>query len=314
MMLPNPRPGVALTVGARGVLRDGPAAAEPPGRYAASAPFALPCDRRTFTLTPTPARVSMSTSVSMLNRSIFPRTRSLTRGCVTPSNLAAAVCVSLRRFSSRSISIIRSARILRLAASSGPKPRPRNTLPVDRCTRVRAMMSTPSQGWPSCAPGPAGRLAVVSSRHPYPLARRSGLLLEGVKDVDRLLEPRDIDHGVLRPCGFVSPEPPAHRRHRLPIRGIEALLDSVELVPCSPPGVLRKCPHISSCRPAQMTAFSTHSGLYKILYVHGESRSPRLQRPAAAHVVTCGSRLVLRFSPAAAEPPSRWAAGILARA
>src|SRR5271170_6041998 len=43
-----------------------------------------------------PARANMLTRVSMLNNLIFPRTRSLIRGWVTPKSFAAAFCVSLR--------------------------------------------------------------------------------------------------------------------------------------------------------------------------------------------------------------------------
>src|SRR5947207_2472931 len=156
----------------------------------------------------------MSTSVSMLNRSIFPRTRSLTRGCVTPSNLAAAACVSLRRLIRRSISIIRSARILRLAASSGPKPRSRNTLPVDRCTRVRAMMPPPSRAGPPALPVPQD----VPKSFPRDIyirsPRLSGLLLEGVKNVDRLVEPHNHVKTSAVGAGHEPEEPQARDRSR----------------------------------------------------------------------------------------------------
>ena len=96
--------------------------------------------------------------------------------------------------------------------------------------------------------------------------RLSGLLLEGVKNVDRLVEPRHIDHPMfsVRVDPYL-PNPGSHGRYRLPVRGIEALLDCVELVACSPPGVLRKRPHISSGRLTQLTAFSTLPGAIQTL-------------------------------------------------
>lgn len=48
---------------------------------------------RTVIVTRTPTFASMFTSVSMLNKSIRPRIRSLTRGWVTPSKRAARACV-----------------------------------------------------------------------------------------------------------------------------------------------------------------------------------------------------------------------------
>src|SRR5262245_9963690 len=48
----------------------------------------------TTSLTPTPRRASMSMRASVLNRSMRPRKRSLTRGCVTRSSRAASACIS----------------------------------------------------------------------------------------------------------------------------------------------------------------------------------------------------------------------------
>src|SRR2546422_4520747 len=74
----------------------------------------------------------MSIKVSMLKRSIRPRMRSLTRGWVTPRSLAASPCFSSRAAIAFWRLSIRSERTLRCSASSGGKPRSRNTLPVDR--------------------------------------------------------------------------------------------------------------------------------------------------------------------------------------
>ena len=79
----------------------------------------------------TPACDSIVTSMSILNRSMFPRTRSLTRGWVTPNNSAASRCFSPRDSMTCSTWIINSERIFRLSASSAGKPRSLNTFPVE---------------------------------------------------------------------------------------------------------------------------------------------------------------------------------------
>jgi hypothetical protein len=74
----------------------------------------------------------MATNVSMLNRSILPRTRSLTLGWLTRNNCAACAWVRQRASISLLSRIIRSVRILRFSASSRENPRSRNTLPLER--------------------------------------------------------------------------------------------------------------------------------------------------------------------------------------
>src|SRR5882724_5775204 len=96
--------------------------------------------------------------------------------------------------------------------------------------------------------------------------RLSGLLLEGVKNVDPFVKLCQVDHPVFsfRVDPYLSNRG-ADRRHRLPVCSIEALLDSVDLVPCSPSGILRKRPHISSGRPHPDDHLQHPSRLYNIL-------------------------------------------------
>ena len=88
---------------------------------------------RTLTVSRTvaPSLASMSISASVLKRSIRPRRRSLTRGWVTPSILAAVLCLRPRDSMSFCTWIMRSARTSRCSASSRRNPKSRNTFPVD---------------------------------------------------------------------------------------------------------------------------------------------------------------------------------------
>src|SRR5436309_2219198 len=78
-------------------------------------------------------------------RSIFPRMRSLTLGCVNPRSLAAAACVSSRASINFVSSIIKSARILRFSASSSLNPWSLNTFPVERRIRTAIYFSFSSR-------------------------------------------------------------------------------------------------------------------------------------------------------------------------
>src|SRR2546425_4617808 len=131
-----------------------------------------------------------------MNRSFRPRVRSLTRGLVTRNSSAASPCLSLRaaidlwRFSSR------SARILSDSASSAEKPRSRNTLPVER---VILTFATKHLSLPPRTLGEQGAQTMLGEIH-IALRRAPSSLLEGVQDVHRLWELRDVDHTVLYAC------------------------------------------------------------------------------------------------------------------
>lgn len=103
------------------------------------------------TRTRIPSRANMSMSASVLNRSMRPRRRSLTRGCVTPRILAASACFNARRATAFCTAIIKSERIKRCSASSRENPRSRNTLPLEgvifnRVLRAMAASSLGQQG------------------------------------------------------------------------------------------------------------------------------------------------------------------------
>jgi hypothetical protein len=89
---------------------------------------------RTLTVARTCAssRANTSMSASVLNRSIRPRSKSLTRGCVTPRTLAADFCLSPREVMSFCNWIMRSARTSKCSASSRENPRSRIDVPARR--------------------------------------------------------------------------------------------------------------------------------------------------------------------------------------
>ena len=126
-------------------------------------------------------------------------------------------------------------------------------------------MSTPCPGRSSCAPGPARHRRVVSGRGLRPLASSFGS--SSRRREDPFVKLCQVDHPVFsfRVDPYLSNRG-ADRRHRLPVCSIEALLDSVDLVPCSPPGILRKRSHISSGRPHPDDRLQHPSRLYNILY------------------------------------------------
>src|SRR3990172_9696713 len=181
----------------------------------------------------------MSMRVSMLKRSMRPRIRSLTRGWVTPRSWAASPCFSPRaaiafwRFS------IRSERTLRCSASSGEKPRSRNTLPLDLVsfTFFTEHLSLPARPLvEQQAQAVPGEINVILRCPP-----RS--LFERVQDVDRLGELRDVEHAVL--CADVNPDllhAQPHARYRLPIVRLQAALYPPELESGNLPSAVREAP------------------------------------------------------------------------
>jgi hypothetical protein len=84
----------------------------------------------------------MLISLSMLNRLISPFIKLLIRGCVSPKKSAASACVHPRaRMYSRK-SIIKSALILRFAASSLSNPRSSNTLSLPWMNLISSNLPT----------------------------------------------------------------------------------------------------------------------------------------------------------------------------
>src|SRR3989449_4339844 len=170
-----------------------------------------------------PSLASMSIKVSMLKRSIRPRMRSLTRGWVTPRSSAASPCFRRRAAIAFWRLSISSERTLRCRASSGGKPRSRNTFPVDRVSftfLTDHLSLSPRSPLEQQAQAMPGEIEVI-------LRCPSRPLLERVKNVDRLGELGDVEDAVL--CTRVDADlldarPDA--RHRFPIVRLQAALHS----------------------------------------------------------------------------------------
>src|SRR3990172_7399897 len=132
----------------------------------------------------------MSIRASVLNRSILPRRRSLTRGCVTRRIFAASACLRPLDVISLWSWIIKSDRTFRCAASLGGKPRSRNTLPLDRVT-LSFIVNLPSHG----LVGPAflkESAQAFSGQFQMALGSLPRALLECMQNVDALREFGDL--------------------------------------------------------------------------------------------------------------------------
>ena len=77
----------------------------------------------------------------MLNSSIRPRTRSLTRGCVTPKSRAARLCVKPCSLMSWPIASMSRERTNRCSASPGGNPRSAKTFPDEGVRRASSPVS-----------------------------------------------------------------------------------------------------------------------------------------------------------------------------
>src|SRR5574341_222568 len=179
----------------------------------------------------------MSISVSMLKRSIRPRIRSLTRGCVTPRSSAAWACFNPRAVITCCSFSISSARTLRYSASAPEKPRSRKTFPLDRISFTFFMehLSLPARALTDQRAQPVPGEIEVSLR----CLPRS--LFKGVQHVNRLDELCDIEHPMFSPgvdADLLHAQP--HARHRLPIVGLQPALHAPELDPCNPPDIVRE--------------------------------------------------------------------------
>src|SRR5262245_29133872 len=138
----------------------------------------------------------MSIKASVLNKSMRPRRRSLTRGWDTRRISAASRCLSRRAVMSFWTWIMRSARTNRCSASSRRNPTSRNTFPVDAVT----LSCLPTLASPQTLELPlSDQLSVPLSREIDIVLRRfPAPLLESVQDVDCFPELCDVQDAVLQ--------------------------------------------------------------------------------------------------------------------
>jgi hypothetical protein len=95
-----------------------------------------------------------------------------------------------------------------------------------------------------------------------------GSVSRSVHHIDRFRERGDVEYAVLEPG--VNPDlsnPGPHAGHRLPVIGIEALLDPSELKPGAPPRHGRKRAEVAPGASEPHDWLITHGRLCKLLYI-----------------------------------------------
>lgn len=207
----------------------------------ASAQAALSLRRSGFNTsrTRTPRRARMSISASVLNRSIRPRRRSLTRGWVMRRAFANSAWVRCLESMSFCTLINKSARTSRCSASPPEKPTSRKTLPVDRVilsfiyVLPFARLLTVSS-FDQCAETLARKIGI-------PFGSLSRVLLEGVQHVDSFRKSRHVENPMFEPrvdADLLHTH--ADGSHRLPIVRLKPLLDTAQLKSSNPARIIGK--------------------------------------------------------------------------
>ncbi len=204
----------------------------------------------------------MSMRVSMLKRSIRPRTRSLMRGWVTPRRSATFAWVMRREAMAFWTLIMRSARTRRCSASSSENPRSRNTLPLDAVTLdfITHLSS---------------RRPALSDHHPKAMPRKfhvsrgrlARALFEGVKHVYALGELGDIQDAMFEPgVNSYLPSARPHGRHWPPVVRIEPALDTPQLIAGDGADRLREPPEVVPRAADPLQRLVHHRLIYKSLH------------------------------------------------
>jgi hypothetical protein len=238
----------------------------------------------------------------MLKRSSRPRTRSLTRGWVTPRRCATSACVNRRAAMAFWTLIMRSERTLRCSASSAENPRSRNTLPLEAVTLafIRHL------SFPRCALRDHDRQAMLRKVQVH-LGRLARTLLEGVQNVNTVSEPGDIKDAMLESgMNPYLPHARSHRRHRLPVVRIEPALDPPQLKAGDNAGAVGKPPKVVPRATHPLRRLVHHGLVYKFLHARSTVRdleSPNMAEPAgptghAAYLRTPRASASLSLRPA----------------
>ena len=186
-------------------------------------------------------------SASVLNRSIRPRSNSLTRGWVMRRVLANSACVSLLDSISFWTLINKSARTSRCSASPGAKPISRKTLPLDRV--ILSLISNLSCRGFLAASSQNQRAKSVPRKRCFSTGSFPSSLLEGVQNIDGLRELRDVENSMFKPgvnADFLHAG--ANCGHRLPIIRLEPLLHTAQLEPGNAARILRERSKVASRR------------------------------------------------------------------
>ena len=204
----------------------------------------------------------MSINVSVLNRSIRPRKRSLTRGWLTCRIPAASACVKPRAVMSSCSRIMRSERIIKWAASLEEKPTSRKTLPFDLVTsrfRLCGILDT----------FPPKQITKSASRKPqFVFGCFSASLLKRMKNVNGLGKPGYIEYPVFH-TGSNSDlsHAAANVTYGFSIVRIKSLLHPAELKPEKSARVSGERFHIVTRRSAPENRFIRHVSICKYSYI-----------------------------------------------
>ena len=186
-------------------------------------------------------------SASVLNRSIRPRRKSLTRGWVILSIFANSACVICLDSISFCTLIIKSARTSRCSASPAENPMSRNTFPLDRVTFSFIVIL------PLCRLLATSlldqRTKTVPSEIRFSLWGFSRALFKSMQDIDSLRKLRHVENAMLKAgvdTNFLNTG--THGTHWFPIIRLQTLLDATQLESCNTARVPRKSSKIATGR------------------------------------------------------------------
>jgi len=220
----------------------------------------------------TPRHARMSISASVLNRSIRPRRRSLTRGWVTRRVFANSAWVRCLESMSFWTLIIKSARTSRCSASPAENPASRKTLPVDRVIFSFIYVL------------PFSRLLIASLLDQgaesfardigIPFGCRSCALLEGVQNVNSFRRPRQIKYAMFKTrvnADLLHAD--ADNGHRFPIIRLKPLLDTTQLKTSNAARVIGKFSKCAERRPEPNQRL-VHAGQYAGISIPCQIRMP----------------------------------------
>jgi len=187
-------------------------------------------------------------SASVLNRSIRPRRKSLTRGWVILSIFANSACVRCLDSISFCTLIIKSARTSRCSASPAENPRSRKTLPLDRVTFSFIVILPLSRLLATSLL--EQRTKSVPSEVRFSLWGFSRALFKSVQDIDPFRKLGHVKNSMLKAgvdTDFLNTG--THGAHWFPIIRLQTLLDAAQLKSCNTARVLRKSSKIATGRP-----------------------------------------------------------------
>ena len=220
----------------------------------------------------------MSISVSVLNRSIRPRRRSLTRGWLTRKIPATSAWVKSRDVINSCSLIMRSERIIKWAASLEENPRSLKTLLFDRVSsrfRFCGILGTlPHKQFSK----PVSRKLQLAFR------RLPASLLKRMKHIDCLGKLGHVEYPVFDPRSNSDlSHAGTNVTHRFPIVRIESLLNPAELKADEPACIRGESFHIVTRGSGPKNRFVRHVSICKYSYIlssaHTRYRLTRMRTP-----------------------------------